>query len=91
MSVNETIDLRGEIKNRLVSDWTNYQKLIYSLSLDGPIGALCLPARIERELIRSGCLRIYDMVDRDFVEIETLTERELALVRTRVDEFLAML
>lgn len=91
MPDNEKIDLNAEIKKRLGSEWTAYQRMMHALALDGPIGMLCLPAKIEKSLINAGCLRVYDMIDRDFSEIKALSERDIGIVTTSLNELLAML
>lgn len=91
MAESEKLDLNAEVSKQVREQWTQYQKLIYTMSLDGPIEMLCLPQKINQILIDAGCVRVYDMVDRDFSEIERLSEREIALVSARLDEFLSML
>lgn len=80
-----------KIREEVLKKFVEYRKTIHYLSADAPIGILCLPRTIETVLINNGCLRIYDLFNRDLTEIKGLGEVRLRDLTSRLDEFFAML
>ena len=83
-------ELNKKINDELKFSFERYRKSLVYLQADIPIQALCLPKEIENILLRSGCLRIFDVFDRDLSEIKGLGDRRLTLLTSRLDEFLAV-
>ena len=81
--VNEVIVRRDLIKK----EFERYEKVMKFLECDVPIQVLCLPKVIEKCLLNAGCLRVFDMIDRDLAKIKGLGKARRALLRTRLNEF----
>ncbi len=79
----------GEIKDdlRLKEDMAHYRRTISYLEANVPIQVLCLPKVIEKALINEGCLRVYDLINRDLGKIKGLGSGRLDLLASRLDEF----
>jgi hypothetical protein len=78
--------IREEVAERL----KNYQKTMSYMAADAPLGVLCLPKEIENALINHGCLRVYDLFDRDFTEIKGLGVSRIKRLTAALDQFFAM-
>lgn len=92
MKDNDEI-LKSEIHNihkRLLESIEGYRKTISYMYGDAPIGVLCLPKVIESVLISNGCLRVYDLFDRDLTEIKGIGHSRIRDLTSRLDEFLAV-
>ena len=84
-------DLKFEqINKELFENLKNYRKTLAYMYGDAPIQVLCLPKVIETVLIKSGCLRIYDLFDRDLTKIKGIGSRRIRDLTTRLNQFLAM-
>lgn len=86
-------DFVAEMKDsqdRLKEDLSHYRNVMYFLGANVPIETLCLPKAIESILISDGCVRVYDLINRDFTKIKGLGTRRLALLTSRLDEFLSI-
>jgi len=68
-------------------DLAHYRKTICYLEGNVPIQVLCLPTVIEKSLINDGCLRVYDLINRDLGKIKGLGKGRLRLLASRLDEF----
>lgn len=79
-----------KIAKNLDKSIKNYRRILMFASSDAPISLLCLPKIIETILTNHGCLRIYDLFDRDLGEIKGLGETRLRHLTTRLNEFIAM-
>ncbi len=79
-----------KLNKNILKSLNNYRKTITYLTADAPIGILCLPTVIENILIRADCLRVYDLLNRDLAKIKGLSDRRLALLTSRLNEFIAM-
>ncbi len=79
-----------EVKRRFLQRLEDYRKTISYASCDVPIGVLCLPSTIETLLINNGCLRVYDLLNRDLTEIKGLGVNRLRELNARLDQFLVM-
>lgn len=93
-NVNEKIEydiMMQKIKENLLQNLKEYKKKMSYMTSDAPIAILCLPKEIERILSDSGCLRVYDLLDRDFTKIEGLGESGIRKLTTRFNEFISML
>lgn len=77
-------------QDRLKEDLSHYRNVMYFLGANVPIETLCLPKTIETILIEDGCLRVYDLINRDFTKIKGLGSKRLALLTARLDEFLSI-
>ena len=80
----------NKINLELLKSLGNYQKTLSFMLADAPIGCLCLPKTIETILLNEGCLRIYDLFDRDFTEIEGLGVARIRDLTTCLDKFFSM-
>ena len=78
-----------EIKNddRLKEDIVHYRRTIGYLQADVPLQVLCLPKAIETILFKNGCLRVYDLINRDFGKIKGLGRSRIEFLTSRLDEF----
>lgn len=72
-----------EIKKNVV----HYRQVLSYLGANVPIGVLCLPKAIENALLRDGCVRVYDLIDRDLTKIKGLGRERIGYLSTRLDEF----
>jgi hypothetical protein len=87
----EQEELLKKVREEVLKRLGEYRKSISYLACDAPISVLCLPKTIENILIDQGWLRIYDLFDRDFTEIEGLTDVRLRNLTARLDQFFSML
>lgn len=91
-NTNIDYDMRmAKIKEGVLKGLRDYEKSIRHMSCDAPIEVLCLPKPIEAALLRAGCLRIYDLLDRDFTEIKGIGKARIGELTARFDQFLSML
>jgi len=81
-------DLKNE--DRLKEDLAHYRRTICYMEANVPIGVLCLPKVIETALFNDGCLRVYDLINRDLRKIKGLGSRRLDLLTSRLDEFFSV-
>lgn len=91
-NVNDQI-LKKEMKvinAQLVESFQSYRKLMSYMATDIPIGILGLPKPIETTLINAGCLRVYDLLDRNLAEIKGIGRKRLGLLTTCLNNFIAM-
>jgi len=88
--VNITDDQNKEITERLKEDLAHYRKSLHFLGCNVPIGVLCLPPAIEKVLIAGGYLRVYDLLNGDFIKIKGIGKTRINILRSRLDEFLSM-
>lgn len=79
-----------EINDKLKINFNRYKKALLLLSADAPIEVLCLPKVIENILLRDGCVRIYDIFDRDLTKIKGFGDSRIANLTSRLDEFISM-
>ena len=68
----------------------HYRLTLAYMGANVPIGVLCLPKVIEKALVSDGCLRVYDLINRDLTKIKGLGDKRLALLTSRLDEFFTM-
>lgn len=81
--VTEVVVRRDLIKK----EFERYEKVMKFLECDVPIQALCLPKQIEKHLLSAGCLRVFDMIDRDLTKIKGIGKVRGAFLRSRLNEF----
>lgn len=79
-----------EINKNSIEALNNYSKTMKYMSADVPLEVLCLDSATLKALNSSGCLRVYDLFDRDLVEIEGLSESRLRHLTSSLNEFLAI-
>jgi len=87
------LDIAEKIKDsqeKLQEDLSHYRRTLYYLGANVPIQVLCLPKTLETLLINDGCLRVYDLINRDFTKIKGIGSTRLALLTSRLDEFLSI-
>lgn len=78
----------SEINNdELKKNMEHYRNTLLFLGGNVPIEALCLPKSLESLLIRSGCLRVYDMINLDLRKIKGLGRERRAILSSRLQEF----
>mgnify|MGYP001602327737 CR=1 FL=1 len=78
------------IKEKVLINLDNYQKVMTLMLGDAPIGVLCLPKVIENALSSDGCVRVYDIFNRDLTKIKGLGTKRIGELTSRLDEFLSM-
>lgn len=79
-----------KINKKLLESLDNYRNTISFMYGDAPIEVLCLPKVIETVLINNGCLRVYDLFNRDLAEIKGIGNTRVRQLAARLDEFLAV-
>lgn len=79
-----------KIKEDLVKNLVDYQTTVRMMGSDAPISILCLPKVIEKALLNQGWLRVYDLLNRDFIKVEGLNESKIRDLTSRLDQFLSM-
>ena len=79
-----------KIKEELLKAYTNFNKNISYMAADAPIEILGLPATIQTILVNEGCLRVYDLLNRDLTKIKGIGKRRIGDLTSRLNEFLSM-
>ena len=79
-----------DIKKRLSQVHENYRNVMTYLAGDAPIQVLCLPKATENILLNNGFHRIYDLFDRNLVEIKGLGNKRLRDLTSRLDQFISV-
>ena len=77
-------------RDRVKKDFQHYRQILAFLGGNVPIQALCLPKVIENALVADGCLRVYDLINRDLGKIKGLGRSRIDLLTSRLDEFFAI-
>lgn len=94
MDTDENIKIMNEelkkIKENFVKSLNNYGKTMSYLAADAPIAVLCLPKAVETALSNAGCLRVYDLLDRDLTKIKGLGKRRVGDLTARLNKFLSI-
>lgn len=82
----------GKIKDKVdyMKDFDHFQKTLFFMGANVPLGVLCLPPRYENALLRAGCLRVYDMINLDLRKVKGLGRSGSDLVAHRLSEFLTV-
>lgn len=80
---------KSKVKNKdnLKEDMSHYRQVLSYMEANVPIQVLCLPKVIETALLSDGCLRVYDLFNRDLAKIKGIGRDRLALLTSRLDEF----
>lgn len=81
--MNDTNIKSDEIQKNLA----HYRQVIGYMSANVPLGVLCLPKKLEKVLSSDGCIRVYDLINRDLTEIKGIGEKSISLLTSRLDEF----
>lgn len=90
--VKENLEkLNKEVSKKLSEKFEEYKKMMLYMTGDAPIEILMLPKPIENALLNHGCLRVYDLFDRDFSEIKGLGIARVRYLTSRLDQFISML
>ncbi len=85
-------DIKMEkVKEEVFKKLQEYKKTIAFMSADAPISILCLPSVIEKALINHGLLRVYDLFEFDFTEVEGLSSARIQRLTSSLDQFFSML
>lgn len=79
-----------KINKKLVESLHNYRNMVTYMGGDMPIGCLCLPDKYERALLNDGCLRIYDLFNRDLTKIKGIGKIGIGYLTSSLDQFLSM-
>lgn len=79
----------SKIKNddHLKEDLSHYRRVIGYMEGNVPIQVLCLPKVVETALLNEGCLRVYDLINRDLGKIKGIGRGRLDILTSRLDEF----
>ena len=72
---------------KLNEDLAHYRNVLSYLEANVPIQVLCLPKPIETLLIKEGCLRVYDLINRDLGKIKGIGVDRLNILTSRLDQF----
>lgn len=78
------------IKEKVLINLDNYKKTLLYMYADAPLEILCLPKVIERILLSNGCIRVYDLLDRDFTKIKGLGVTRIRKLTASLDQFVSM-
>ena len=89
MDNNEQI--KSQVREVLLLKLNEYQRVMAYMAADAPISILCLPKRVETTLSKSGCLRIYDLFNRDFTKIKGLGKVGMKILTEKLEIFFSML
>jgi len=79
-----------EINKKLLDSLKGYQNMITYMTGDLPIGVLCLPKTTEKILLSNGCLRVYDLFNRDLTKIKGIGKVRVRDLTASLDQFLAV-
>lgn len=78
------------IGQKLLESLKDYRKTMSYMAADVPIGVLCLPKVIENALFNAGCLRVYDLLDRDLTKIKGMGSGRIKRLTSCLDQFISM-
>lgn len=81
----------NQIKEEIFKKFLEYRKTLKFMMGDAPISIFCFSKPVEKALIESGCVRVYDLFDLDLVKVKGLSNDSLRNLAARIDEFLSML
>lgn len=91
MIVNELPESEiNKINKQLIESLENYRKTIDLMLTDAPIEVLNLPNSLNKILINEGCLRVYDLFNRDLTKIKGIGKTRIRDLSTRLQEFIPM-
>lgn len=80
-----------KIKEEVFKKFSEYRNTLNFMACDAPLSTLCLPSAIETALLGHGCLRIYDLLDCDFVKVKGLGVTRIRELTACLDQFISML
>ena len=78
------------IEEELIKSLSIFRKSIMVMAGDAPISVLCLPKTIENVLTLNGCLRVYDLFNRDLTKIKGIGKVRSRYLASSLDQFLSM-
>lgn len=81
--MSEVIDF----SKKLNEDLAHYRNVLSYLQANVPIQVLCLPKPIETILLNDGCIRVYDLINRDLGKIKGIGRDRLNILTSRIDQF----
>lgn len=87
--MDEVID-NLELKDKqeeLNKNLAHYRNILMYMGANVPIQVLCLPKVIESALINDGCIRVYDMINRDLAKVKGIGRERLDVIESRLDNF----
>lgn len=90
MSDFDAKNVNEQVNERLKKDFEHYRKTLHFFGGNIPIQALCVPKYIENALIDAGCIRVYDIFDRDLRKIKGIGTKGIDLLTSRLDEFFSV-
>lgn len=88
--MNHPLEKIEDLRERFDQDLSHYRNVMEYMGANVPIAVLCLPKSIENALIRDGCIRVYDLINRDLAEIKGIGKSRIDLLRSRLDQFFTM-
>ena len=83
----DKIKVEQKVKEELIKSMSAYKKTLAFMAGDAPIEVLCLPKKMENILIKNGCLRIYDLFDRDLTKIKGIGKVRCRDLASCLDQF----
>ncbi len=76
-----------QIHKELLESLQSYRKTLSCMLADAPLEVLCLSTRLQNALVASGCLRVYDLFDRDFTKIKGVGESGIRELTASLEKF----
>jgi hypothetical protein len=92
--VNENLENKMQVSKlrvEVLSRFAEYKKTMQYMASDLPISALCLNKKLEKKLLEHDYLRVFELFDVNFAEVEWLDKIEVGNLTSRLNEFLSML
>lgn len=83
----DKIKKEQEVQEQLSKNVAHYRDIMNYLGCNLPIEVLCLPSQIEKVLLASGLVRVYDLIGRDLGKVKGLGKARRALLEERLDDF----
>ena len=80
-----------KLREQLSKSFSEYRTTMKFMAADAPIEILCLQPAVEKILLNSGCLRIYDVFNLDLAKIEGIGPTRLRHLTSCLDQFFSMM
>lgn len=90
MNEQDFAEINKDSQEKLKEDIAHYRNVLQYMGANLPIGALCLPKEMENLLLKSGFLRVYDLINCDLTKIKGFGRKRLDLLTSRLDEFISI-
>ncbi len=87
---NLQLEIQKKVSEELKNTLGKYRQTLQYMAGNAPIEVLCLDPIIEKILLSSGFLRVYDLFERDLTEIKGIGKTRLGNITARLDEFISI-